>query len=59
MNYSFTDRRLSQIANEYLSEYGTVEAAQNAVIHGGELESEAAERVCCKIEEIGEQGSRG
>lgn len=50
----FNARRAEQIAREYLAEYGTVDAAMSAVVHGAGLDFEAAERVCAELELIGE-----
>ena len=51
---SFSARRTEQMAAQYLAEYGTVEAAQTAIIHGSGLEYEAAERVCAELELLGD-----
>lgn len=51
---SFTARRAEQIAQDYLAEYGTIDAAMVAVTHGSGLDWEAAERVCAELELIGE-----
>lgn len=50
----FNARRAQQIAQEYLAEYGTVDAALDAVVHGSGLDWEGVERVCVELELLGE-----
>ena len=47
---TFMDRRVKQIAQEYIAEYGTVDAAMTALVHGSEFTNDMIELVCDELD---------